>query len=187
MAGTSEEKSQQKRGDRWLLIAVVILFLIGIGIRSYAYLTASSQPRISQQQRSGNHAAKAVPDNSEKGQTRSTSSHEQKTSEEQGVLITLAPYLTEGGVSFFLGFCIGYVFRLVAKFLILVVGAIYCGLILLSHYGIITMDWGSFQDILQQVLFNTQTHIEGLRETIRISLPSITMGGIGIWRGMKKS
>jgi hypothetical protein len=50
----------------------------------------------------------------------------------------------------------------------------------------ITVDWGSFQHALQQILLNTQTQLEGLRGIITVGLPSVTMGGIGIWRGLKK-
>ena len=105
----------------------------------------------------------------------------------QSFLFSLAPYLTEGGFSFFVGFCLGYFLRLLAKTAMLIVGAVYCCLIILSHYGIITVDWGSFQQILHSLLLNTQTQVESVRQVIQVGLPSAAMGGIGVWRGLKKS
>jgi uncharacterized membrane protein (Fun14 family) len=67
-----------------------------------------------------------------------------------------------------------------------IVGGLYCCLILLSHYGIITVDWGQFQHILQQFLLNTQEQVEDLQGVLTIGIPSVAMGGIGIWRGLKK-
>ena len=103
------------------------------------------------------------------------------------VLTEIAPYLTEGGVSFFLGFCIGFFLRVVAKTAAFVVGALYIALILLSHYGLIIVDWGSFQDLLQQLLLNTRTQVEGLQGIMTVGIPSVAMGGLGIWRGLKKA
>ena len=68
----------------------------------------------------------------------------------------------------------------------LLVGAIYICLILLSHYGMITVDWGKFQQVLQQILLNTKTHVEGLQGIITVGFPSAVMGILGIWRGLKK-
>jgi uncharacterized membrane protein (Fun14 family) len=183
MAENSEKKVQQKRGDRWFLITVLVVFLIGIGIRSYGLLTETgSQTRTLQQQSSSNYGSSSFAERDSGAKIQSIGGG----NEEQGLLISLAPYLTEGGLSFFLGFCIGYFLRLVAKAAIFVIGAVYFCLILLSHYGIIAVDWGNFQHIVQHIFLNTQTHIEGLRDIITISLPSVAMGGIGIWRGLKK-
>jgi len=182
MAENSEEKVQQKRKDRWFLITVLVVFFIGVGIRSYGFLTDTGSHPRTQQQSSSNYGSSSFAERDGEAKIQSIGGG----NEEQGMLISLAPYLTEGGLSFFLGFCIGYFLRLVAKAAIFVIGAVYFCLILLSHYGIIAVDWGNFQHVVQHILLNTQTHIEGLRDIITISLPSVAMGGIGIWRGLKK-
>lgn len=175
-----EEK--QKRKDRWFLLTVLALFFIGIGIRSYGYVSNSKTQPL-QTSRTQSYS----PDNFREGrhdaQSRTLSPGD---SSEPEMLLTLAPYLTEGGLSFFLGFCLGYFLRLVTRTAMFLVGGIYCGLILLNHYGIITVDWGNFQHILQQILLNTQEHVEDLRGVLTLGIPSVAMGGIGIWRGLKK-
>ncbi|MBD3305406.1 hypothetical protein GF339_03430 [candidate division KSB3 bacterium] len=183
MAEHAGNREQRRRGDRWLLLLVLVLFLVGIGIRGYGYVTRSSLQTGS----SRNYTQKAFPDGLNAEQQPRIPLSPSSGNGDRDLLKILAPYLTEGGLSFFLGFCIGYFLRLVAKTMMFVVGAVYCCLILLSHYGIITVDWGSFQTALHQLLLNTQTHIEGLGDLITVGLPSITMGVLGIWRGIKKS
>jgi uncharacterized membrane protein (Fun14 family) len=184
MAKKQNDNGQQTRRDRWFLLLVLGLFVVGLSIRGYGYLThTTTNSRTFQHQVSRDASRKAFSDPSTQQRVPRP---DQDSEENRGLVVDLAPYLTEGGLSFFLGFCIGYFLRLVAKTAILIVGAIYFGLILLSHYGMITVDWGSFQDALQHLLLNTQTHIAGLRDIITISLPSVAMGGLGIWRGLKK-
>ncbi|PIE31626.1 hypothetical protein CSA56_17780 [candidate division KSB3 bacterium] len=184
---THHKEKKPPRSDRWLLIVVLLLFLLGVGIRGYAYFTTSSTFRSLQPQQSQNYTAKAFPDAHERSQIQEIPSSGSPSPEGNSFFPSLAPYLTEGGLSFFLGFCLGYVLRLVAKVAIIAVGAIYFCLIVLSHYGIITVDWGSFQQIIQQLLLNTETQLEGLQGLVTHSLPSIVMGGIGMWRGVKRS
>lgn len=175
-----EEK--RKRKDRWLLLTVLALFFIGVGIRSYDYVSASNtQPTPTSRTRSLSPAGLR-----ESGQNAQTRTLSVKEPAESDLLLSLAPYLTEGGLSFFLGFCIGYFLRLVTRTAMFLVGGLYCCLILLSHYGVITVDWGIFQQILQQILLNTQEHVQDLKEVLTIGIPSVTMGGVGIWRGLKK-
>ncbi len=178
---------RKKRRDRWFLVFVLLLFLLGLGIRSYGYVTREeSRTRTLQRKASGDYAQKAFPGPSGM-QNQKAIEGDYGSRGEDNLFIDLAPYLTEGGLSFFIGFCIGYFLRFVAKTMIIVVGGLYFCLILLSHYGLVAVDWGSIQQILQQVLLNTQTQLEGLRGTIALGVPSMAMGGLGIWRGLKKS
>jgi uncharacterized membrane protein (Fun14 family) len=183
-----EQEEQRKRGDRWILILIFLLFLVGLGIRGYSYVTDSKDRMLKGE--SGTYWQQQPPttfrDSLRSGEDQKIRLQEQPSSGEIDLLTELAPYLTEGGLSFFLGFCIGYFLRLVAKTAVFVVGGLYVCLILLSHYGMITVDWGSFQDLLQQLLLNTKTQVEGLQGIITVGLPSVTMGCLGIWRGLKK-
>ncbi len=183
MSTTQHEHTKPKRGDRWLLCLVLFLFLFGLGIRGYGYLTQSPGSSQEMQQRISPDQTNSF----RQGEKRTIQPESQSTSGTNDLVTAIAPYLTEGGLSFFIGFCIGYFLRVVAKIFILLVGAIYVCLILFSHYGLITVDWGSVQHILQQILLNTKTQVEGLRGIITVGLPSVAMGCLGIWRGLKKN
>jgi len=176
MSEKQQEKGQRKRGDRWLIVLVSLLFLVGLGIRGYGYMTRTGTGTID-----GRQDLNTL----REGGGRTIRPNTDEPAEGVNWVTKLAPYLTEGGLSFFLGFCIGYFLRVVAKIVILLVGAVYVGLILLSHYGLITIDWGSFQHVLQQLLLNTKTQVEGFQGMLTVGLPSVTVGCLGIWRGLK--
>ncbi len=178
-------QEKPRRGDRWALWLIFFLFLGGLAIRGYSYMTegaSQTSRRISssksittfQDSSPGSDQLKAFPDNS-------------REPGEFDLLTQVAPYVTEGGLSFFLGFCIGFFLRVVAKTAAFVVGGVYIALILLSHYGLVTVDWGSFQHVLQQLLLNTREQVEGLQGILAVGIPSVAMGGLGIWRGLKKA
>ncbi len=179
----NHEEPKRKRGDRWVLLLIFLLFLFGLAVRGYSYM---NQPETGsgtfRQHSSPDYAQKALPGTS--GGAQSTRGFGE--SEENDLLFDLAPYLTEGGLSFFIGFCLGFFLRFVAKTTIFVVGGLYFCLILLSHYGLVTVDWGGIQELLRHVLLNTQTQLEGLRGTMAVGIPSMALGGLGIWRGLKK-
>jgi uncharacterized membrane protein (Fun14 family) len=182
-----EKKERPKRGDRWFLFVILGLFFVGLSIRGYGYVTQTTRSSKGiQQGASRSQTQKMFPNTLREGEERTIRPDGHKTAGGKDLLAELAPYLTEGGVSFFLGFCIGYFLRVVAKTAMLIVGAIYVCLILLSHYGMITVDWGSFQHILQQIFLNTKTHVKGLQGILTVGFPSAAMGCLGIWRGLKK-
>ena len=182
-----EQQQPKKRGDRWFLFFILFLFLAGLSVRGYGYLFRSDPKTMPlRPQTSRGLSQKAFPEDSTRTRSVQMSPDNSGSSDGENIFVDLAPYLTEGGLSFFIGFCLGYFLRLVAKATILIVGAVYFGLLLLSHYGMVTVDWGSIQQVLQQLLLNTQTHLEGLRGMLAVTVPSAAMGGLGIWRGLKK-
>lgn len=174
-------KEKRKRGDRWVLWLILSLFLFGLTVRGYEYVTKAKQEAIK-----GRGGTYLQPSTTFQQPSSPFQVEPQPSSGKINLLTELAPYLTEGGLSFFLGFCIGYFLRIVAKTAVIVIGALYVCLILLSHYGMITVDWGSFQNLLQQLLLNTKTQIEGLQGILTVGIPSVTLGCLGIWRGLKK-
>ncbi|PID55901.1 hypothetical protein CSB45_13860 [candidate division KSB3 bacterium] len=181
---TEKHQARSRRKDRWLLLLVLLLFCVGLGIRGYGYISASktdSSPTPHSGFSSGNFSEER-----HSATSRALLPSDRTNARQPHLLIMLAPYLTEGGLSFFIGFCIGYFLRLLTRTAKFIVGGLYCGIILLSHYGVVTVDWGQFQHIVQQLLLNTRQYVEDLRAVLTIGIPSVAMGGIGIWRGLKK-
>lgn len=187
MAEQHDEQQRPQRSDRWMLIIILLLFLCGLGIRGYAYLYQQQAMTPMTSRSLTPHAAKALPENFGASAFQPERQLRDEENGSQHLAFSIAPYLTEGGLSFFLGFCVGAFLRVAAKTVAIIIGGMYCCLILLSHYGVIAVDWGVFQQIIHQFLLNTQPHLESVQHVIRASLPSATMGGLGIWRGLKKS
>jgi uncharacterized membrane protein (Fun14 family) len=178
---------KRKRGDRWFLFLILSLFVVGLSIRGYGYLTGTgTNNSVSRKSAVGTQSPSTFRETPSGGDSRALRPVDTSPAGGTDWVAELAPYLTEGGVSFFLGFCLGYFLRVVAKTAAFVIGAMYIGLILLSHYGLISVDWGSIQQLVQQLLLNTRSQVEGLQGLLTVGLPSVAMGGLGIWRGLKK-
>ena len=45
-----EKEGRRKRGDRWFLLTVLILFLVGLSIRGYGYITQTPKSTTGLQQ-----------------------------------------------------------------------------------------------------------------------------------------
>jgi len=182
-------QEKPRRGDRWVLWLIFFLFLGGLAIRGYGFMTEepSTSPVPTSRKIVSSKSITTFQDSSPGGEQLKAFPETSNDTGEFDLITELAPYLTEGGLSFFLGFCIGFFLRVVAKTAAFIVGGLYIALILLSHYGFVTVDWGSFQQILQQLLLNTQQQVEGLQGMLAVGIPSVAMGGLGIWRGLKKA
>jgi len=184
MSENEETQEKRRRGDRWVLWLILALFLVGLAIRGYGYVTQETL-QTSRSISSSKSISPFQPTSPGSNQFKLLQDDDRQPGE-LDFITDLAPYLTEGGLSFFLGFCIGFFLRVVAKTAVFVVGGLYVALILLSHYGLVTVDWGSLQHILQQLLLNTQAQVEGLRDILTVGIPSVALGCLGIWRGLKK-
>jgi uncharacterized membrane protein (Fun14 family) len=187
MAETEQVQEKRRRSDRWIIWLIFALFVIGVAIRGYSYMPggpkrASMKTRSLSSDKSGSNFQDVARD----GKQLKALPQENSDSGDFDLVKMIAPYLTEGGLSFFLGFCIGYFLRIVAKTVVFVVGGLYVALILLGHYNVVTVDWGAFQSIAQQLLLNTKAQVQGLQGIITAGLPSVGMGCLGIWRGLKK-
>lgn len=188
---TDETHPKPRRKDRWALWLIFLLFLGGLSIRGYSYMTdgpSSARRAIVPSNTTSPSSSQSSFQGDSTTTTTSLKALSAPSDDPDAVdwLQDLAPYFTEGGLSFFLGFCIGLFLRIVARTAAFVIGGLYLALILLSHYGLITVDWGSIQTLLQNLLLNTRAQMEGVQGMLAVGIPSVAMGGLGIWRGLKK-
>jgi uncharacterized membrane protein (Fun14 family) len=99
-----------------------------------------------------------------------------------------APILTESGVMFFLGFCIGAAIRAVAKMVTVVVGLVMLAVLGLQYIGVIPpVDWGALGGFFQSVAVLVQEGASRMQDVLAHTLPSGTMAGLGVATGLKKS
>jgi uncharacterized membrane protein (Fun14 family) len=106
----------------------------------------------------------------------------------EGFLGAWSPALIKGGLSFFVGFCLGYLLRTFLK-----VGAIVVGLVFLCLFGLVQLgvvpelDWQVLGDYYGRAVERIRAELAGFKSFAGGSLPAAGMAGIGLLTGFKRS
>jgi uncharacterized membrane protein (Fun14 family) len=97
-----------------------------------------------------------------------------------------SPAMVKGGLSLFVGFCVGYALRTFAKLAMLVIGLIFLGIFLLSWGGVVQVDWGKLGEGFDSVVAVLQSQFASLKTFLQGSIPSAGLAGLGLVSGFKK-
>jgi uncharacterized membrane protein (Fun14 family) len=96
------------------------------------------------------------------------------------------PFVTEGGIAMLLGLMLGMatraIFKLLAVGLILIFGVI----LVLSHKGMLSVDWGATGTWIKEFVVNISSD-ESLGGVVKHKLPSAGGLGLGYLLGLKRS
>ena len=104
-----------------------------------------------------------------------------------GLLHEWSPALVKGGLSFFLGFSFGYVFRTFFKLSALVVGMIFLGIFGLAQIGFIEgFNWDILQEWYDKAVGRVSKEAKEFKSFVAGSIPSAGMAGLGMFTGFKK-
>ncbi len=98
-----------------------------------------------------------------------------------------SPALIKGGLSFLVGFCLGFVFRVFLKLTALVIGlnlAIYFGL---SQIGVLEIHWEILNGYFDRLVTGFGDDFSELRKVLTGSLPSVGLATLGLFVGYRKS
>lgn len=95
-------------------------------------------------------------------------------------------YLKTGGFGFITGFIIGYAFKKLSKFLVIIVGLILICTQLLVYNGIISVNWAILESTTKDIISNQQWSLEKLKLVLLVNLPFAGAAGIGFLLGLKK-
>lgn len=95
-------------------------------------------------------------------------------------------YLKTGGFGFITGFIIGYAFKKLSKFLVIIVGLILICTQLLVYNGIISVNWAILESTTKDIISNQQWSLEKLKSVLLVNLPFAGAAGIGFLLGLKK-
>ncbi|GIW71764.1 MAG: hypothetical protein KatS3mg102_1306 [Planctomycetota bacterium] len=99
-----------------------------------------------------------------------------------------APILTESGIMFFAGLCIGAAVRAVAKLLAVLIGLGLLGVLGLQHAGVLPpVDWHAVGQHIQSLGALLQAGAGRLDALLTHTLPSGTLAGLGLATGLKRS
>ncbi len=187
---------------RWkkvLLVSSIVATVLGGGLHAYAYLRGSqgstSRHTSTDPSKGGSSAghlgvggsslveggATSFPgrDTSE-GQTDAEESSSQPTD-------SLAPLLTKGGISFFLGFCMAYAIRTFFKISALFIGGAALLFFALQHFGLVPgIDWSQMDQKFQSVVTSVGQQLGNFKTFIEGHLPSSAAATAGMFTGWKR-
>jgi uncharacterized membrane protein (Fun14 family) len=98
-----------------------------------------------------------------------------------------SPVLMFSGLSFFVGFCVGSALRAVAKIAVVGIGLMLLGYFGLQAAGIIgPINWDALSGVWNSIAAHTQGLVGKIQDSYLASLPSASMGGVGLATGLKK-
>ena len=95
-------------------------------------------------------------------------------------------YLKTGGFGFITGFIIGYAFKKLSKFLVIIVGLILIGTQLLVYNGIISINWSILESASKDIFTNQEGSFETIKSVLLVNLPFAGAAGLGFLLGLKK-
>jgi len=91
-----------------------------------------------------------------------------------------------GGFGFVTGFVIGYAFKKLSKFLVIIIGLLLVGIQLLVYNGIISINWSILEAASKDVFANQEGSLESIKSVLLVNLPFAGAAGIGFLLGLKK-
>ncbi len=90
------------------------------------------------------------------------------------------------GLSFVVGFAMGYALRQFLRLALLIAGCVLLGVFGLQYAGVIEVDWSSMEEPFETVRGWLAEQTDGFREFINGKLPSAGSAGAGLWVGFRK-
>jgi uncharacterized membrane protein (Fun14 family) len=98
-----------------------------------------------------------------------------------------SPVLLKGGLSFFLGFCIGYAVRTFFRISAVVIGLVGLAIFGLSYAGVLNVDWHMIEQGFDRIVAGVKEQASGFQAFITGSLPSAGLAAMGLFTGFKKN
>ncbi|MGQ9589384.1 MAG: FUN14 domain-containing protein [Planctomycetota bacterium] len=97
-----------------------------------------------------------------------------------------SPVLVRGGMSFLIGFCVGYALRAFARLSAFFAGLFFIALFGLAYAGVVEVRWDVLQAWFDRAAASLQEETEGFRAFIAGSLPAAGAAAAGLFTGVKR-
>jgi predicted ribosomally synthesized peptide with SipW-like signal peptide len=168
--------------QKYLLIIALVLSAIGLSLQTVAYFN---------DQKAAEHTATTDSETNTMGlQSRSTEAASSTDSEQFNFLgVNMSDWsmlLTKVGFSFFVGFCLGYVFRIFLKIIFIVCGVVFLLLFGLEYASIVKVDWAIINQYYDAFFVWLKPHASTFQEFVKSNLPSAGLATAGLLVGLKK-
>lgn len=189
---TSTKADRGLRGlpfwKKGLLFVAGLLVVSGLAIKGYSLVAGTSKSASKESgapsgsDGSGNLVApqKLLPGEGP------TEPRERPSVEEPSTLDEWSPALVKGGLSLFVGFCVGYALRSFAKLAALVLGLVFIGILVLSWSGVVQVEWDKVSAGFDSLVAAVKTQFESFKVFLQGSLPSASLATVGLVSGLKK-
>ncbi|MFT5050076.1 MAG: putative membrane protein (Fun14 family) [Chlamydiales bacterium] len=98
-----------------------------------------------------------------------------------------SPLFLKGGLSIFVGLCVGHAIRAFLKLSMIGLGVVFLGMLGLQYSGLLDIDWQAAEGVYDHLASRVAGEIENVRAFIAGSLPSAGLGTVGLIAGFKRS
>ena len=101
---------------------------------------------------------------------------------------SFAPFLMYGGLSFFVGFCMGYAVRVFFKVSALFIGAAALIFFALQYFGVVPgIEWAALEDKFHGLMTGLGHQLGNFKAFVEGHLPSSAAATAGVFSGWKKN
>jgi uncharacterized membrane protein (Fun14 family) len=97
-----------------------------------------------------------------------------------------SPALMKGGMSFIVGFCVGYAFRTFFRISAVMMGLVFLAVFGLSYAGVVQVDWTAINTFFDRAVAAVKDQVGSFQTFVAGSLPSAGLAGAGLFTGFKK-
>jgi uncharacterized membrane protein (Fun14 family) len=167
--------------QKYLLIIALVLSAIGLSLQAVAFF--NDQNAVEQ-------TATGSDINTMSLESRSTEAASSTESDKLNLLgIDMSDWsilLTKVGFSFFVGFCLGYVFRIFLKIIFIVCGVVFLLLFGLEYASVVKVDWTIINGYYDGFFVWLKPHASTFQEFVKSNLPSAGLATAGLLVGLKK-
>ncbi|MEM7517467.1 MAG: FUN14 domain-containing protein [Planctomycetota bacterium] len=168
---------------RFVLIVLVLLFVGSIGARVWAQ--GRAKERAEARRAAGGGTGSALVQGQGFLPGLPGGSQAETPIEEPDEVEQALPYLTEASFFGLIGFALGYAARKLVKVGLIILAIAFVGVQALTHFEIVTVDWGRAQELANQFLFNLKEH-SGFTDWAKDKVPSAGSLGAGYLLGFRK-
>jgi len=97
-----------------------------------------------------------------------------------------SPLFLKGGLSIFVGLCVGHALRAFMKLSMIALGVAFIVMLGLQYSGLLEIDWEAASGFYDQLSTRVAGELASLRSFIAGSLPSAGLGSVGLIAGFKR-
>lgn len=172
-----------------LLVASVLAFVVGAGLHGFSYFSGGESSAADRELTTDPEKKSALNlNNSLVDGSAGTRSGGAAQGEEPGASDIMSPLLMQGGLSFFVGFCMAYALRTFFKISALFLGGALLLVFALQYFGVIErFDWASMDGHFQSLMASVSRQMAGFKEFVAGHLPSSAAATAGVFTGWKRN